>query len=113
MEIKNWHKIFNIVAIVLSLLLGTYFLFNQENYHYVFGLASFVVSLLFILNIFYKLNITVIFIFMIGYMLLGLLNWPQKDGEKLQSLEGLIPSLLPFLGFIVLALLYWENRNKF
>jgi hypothetical protein len=113
MEIKKWHKVFNVIALILSLGLGLYFLLPSSDYEIGFGLGALVIASLFILNRFFKINITIIFVVMIAYMLIGLLNWPLKEGVKVGGFADLVPALLPFVGFIVLALLYWENRNKF
>lgn len=68
---------------------------------------------LFVINLFTKIPLTLIFIIMIGSVLAGLLNWPLKEGVKVKDLDAFVPAMIPFIGFVVLALLYWENRNRF
>lgn len=113
MQIKTWHKYFNYITILASFGLGVVFLMELTSLPQSFAIGAFSITALFGINHFAKINITLIFIIMIGYMLTGLLNWPLKDTNTRSSLSDLLPSILPFIGFIVLALLYWENRNKF
>ena len=113
MELKSWHKYFNYLVLVGSIFLGVMFLLPDSGFHYAFGLGAFLITALFVINHFLKINITIIFVIMICYMLAGLLNWPLGEGSRAAGLADLMPALWPFIGFIILALLYWENRNKF
>ena len=113
MERTQWQKILNPIIIALTGALGFYFLRPSSEFQYTFAIGSFVITLLFVLNYWVKMNITIIFLIMILYMLAGLRNWPIKEGEKIRGFEELLPSILPFASFILLALLYWENRNRY